>query len=169
MSDPLPIDVLDTSALVESKRAIVVSAQWAAFKVLEQRVAEGLIAMPRQVIKEVTAIAHADIPGAWAPGMRSQLRHPIDVGYEFVARVMTVAGEVVDASATGEEADPYVLALALCLRDRGHAVRVVTEDSVDRLPLRISLCTDCDRFGVPHLDVRTFLCECGISVKGPDG
>ena len=96
------VDILDTSALVEFKRAIGVSAQWAAFRKLEERVAQGLIAMPRQVINEVSAIAHPDMPGAWAPGMRRQLRHPIDVDYSFVSTVMTVAGDVVDASATGK-------------------------------------------------------------------
>jgi hypothetical protein len=121
--------------------------------------------MPRQVIKEVSAIAHPDVPGAWARGVRGQLRHPIDVDYRFVSTVMAVAGDVVDASATGEEADPYVLALALHLREGGYGVRVVTEDSVDRLPLRISLCTACERFGVAHVDVRTFLSECGISLR----
>lgn len=70
--------ILDTSALVDFKTLIAVAEQWEAFKRLEGIVQSGEIAMPRQVLNEASELAHPDLPGAWAPGMRGQLRHPLD-------------------------------------------------------------------------------------------
>ncbi|MCQ3804410.1 MAG: hypothetical protein OXC98_06250 [bacterium] len=75
-----------------------VSKQWDAFKHLEKMVLEGRIALPRQVINEMTEIAHPYLPGAWAPGVRGLLQHPLDAGYNHLSRVMRVAGDVVDAN-----------------------------------------------------------------------
>ena len=107
--------VLDSSALIDAKTILTVGSQWAAFKQLEQMVLDGKIALPRQVIREMSQIAHPDLPGAWASGVRGQLRHPLDSGYEHIAQVMEAADGVVDVNKSGEDADPWVLALALHL------------------------------------------------------
>ena len=91
-----PVWIVDTSALINFKTLIGVSDQWDAFKLLEQLVEQGRIAMPRQVVNEASEIAHPDLPGAWAPGVRSRLRYPLDVDYEHIQRVMREAGDVVD-------------------------------------------------------------------------
>ncbi len=101
-----------------------------------------------------------DVPGAWAPGVRESLQHPLDAGYAYLARVMSVAGEVVDVNKPGEDADPWVLALALHLKDEGYVVCVVTEDVVDRTS--ISIATACGRLRIPWRPMRTFLQHCGI-------
>lgn len=97
---------MDTSALVIFKTVIGVSDQWDAFKVLETLVEQGRIVMSRQVINEVSKIAHPDLPAAWAPGVRSRLQYPLDVDYEHLQQVMREAGDVVDPSKTGEDAAP---------------------------------------------------------------
>lgn len=165
MPDAALVWVLDTSALVDFKRLIGVAEQWQAFKRLEQLVAAGEVAMPRQVINEASRIAHPDLPGAWAPGVREAIRYPIDVGYEYLQQVMAVAGDVVDPNKTGEDADPYVAALALEIGAQGPGPVVVTTDEVDHLPIRIALATACDRLGIAHVDSRTFLTAVGIPVK----
>lgn len=82
---------MDTSALINFKTLISVSDQWAAFKLLEQLVEEGRIAMPRQVVNEASEIAHPDLPGAWAPGVRSRLRYPPDVDYKYLQLVVSAS------------------------------------------------------------------------------
>lgn len=165
MTEEGEVWVLDTSALVDFKALISVSDQWITFKELEQLVASGAIAMPRQVVNEASELAHPDLPGAWAPGMRSALQHPLDPDYRFVQHVMSAAGDVVDSTKMKEEADPYVLALALQLLDEGHDPCVVTSDEVDHLPIRIALTTACDRLGIRHSTPREFLESIGVSTK----
>ncbi len=80
---------------------------------------------------------------------------------------MAEAGDVVDPNRTKEDADPYVLALALQLVEQGNDVCVVTEDRVDRN--RIAVTTACDRLGVAHCSVREFLGSLGIKTKKPSG
>lgn len=132
MTPPERVWILDTSALVEAKSALSVADQWQTFKQLEDMVRAGTVALPRLVIREISEIAHPDLPGAWAPGVRDIQQHPLDPEWEHVQRVMAEAGDVVDPNKTKDDADPYVLALALQLALQGLDVSVVTEDRVDR-------------------------------------
>lgn len=160
---PESIDVwiLDSSALVRTKVLITVSNQWDAFKLLEQMVRDGAIAMPRLVIKELSEIAHPDLPGAWAPGVRDLQVHPLDPDYSHMAHVMDIAGDVVDVNKQKEDADPWVLALARQLNADGLATCIVTEDIVDRV--RISIATACERLSLTYCGTRDFLGHCGIA------
>ncbi len=153
--------MLDSSSLIRTKEIVTVSNQWAAFKHLEEMVHAGQIAMPRQVINEMSEIAHPDLPGAWAPGMRSNLQHPLDVDFEDLGHVMQVASDVVDVNKSTEDADPYVLALAYGLQRQGTSTCIVSDDIVDRN--RISIATACDRLTLNRVRVRDFLGHCGIA------
>lgn len=156
--------VLDSSSLIRSKGLIPSSDQWAAFKKLEDLVDQGNLAMPRQVINEVSEMMHPDLPGAWAPGVRSRLQYPLDPDYKHIQRVMADAGEVVDPNKTSEDADPWVAALALHLRAQGLDARVVTEDHLDK-GSHIALTTACERLGIPHLSMSDFLATQGINIR----
>ena len=158
--DDVDVWVVDSSALIDTKKIVSVTKQWDAFKHLEQMVRDGKIAMPRQVINELQIIAHPDVPGAWASGVRGQFRHPLDVDLSHLDTVLLIAGDVVDVTKTTEDADPYVVALAVQLRDDGLKVCVVTEDTVDKIS--ISIATACKRLMINHCGVRTFLAACGI-------
>ena len=163
MTPPERVWIVDTSALVEAKSALSVADQWRTFKLLEDMVRAGTVAMPRLTIREVSEIAHPDLPGAWAPGVRDIQQHPLDPEWEDVQRVMAEAGDVVDPNKTKDDADPYVLALALQLVQQGFDVWVVTEDRVDRN--RIAVTTACDRLGISHCSVRDFLGGLGVRTK----
>lgn len=65
-----------------------------------------------------------------------------------------------------DEADPYVLALALGLKGEGRDVRVVTQErkSVVR---KMSLASAAGYLGLPAVDVRTMLKFEGILDFGP--
>lgn len=163
MTPPERVWILDTPALVEAKSALSVADQWQTFKLLEDMVRAGTVTMPRLVIREISEIAHPDLPGAWAPGVRDIQQHPLDPQWEHVQRVMAEAGDVVDPNKPKEDADPYVLALALQLIEQGHDVCVVTEDRVDRN--RIAVTTACDRLGIANSSVRDFLGSLGVKTK----
>lgn len=156
--------VIDSSALIEAKSIISIRNQWSAFKHLEQMVLEGRIAMPRQMIKEVSEVTHPDMPGAWAAGVRNSLRHPLNVGDDYITHVMRVAPDVVDPKKDREDADPWVLALALELAAKQLITCIVTEDIVDRH--RISIATACSRLGLDWCSTRDFLGHCEISMLG---
>jgi len=164
-ADDEPVWVLDASALIAFKYLVSGSDQWQAFERLTVLVDEARIAMPRQVINEVAEVAHPDVPGVWAPGMRDRLRHPLDADFEVVQRVMREARDLVDAESTKDAADPYVAALALQLSAIGQRTVVVTEDRIDRKPIRISLASACELLGVEWTDGLTFLTTVGIPAK----
>ncbi|MCY4102235.1 MAG: DUF4411 family protein [bacterium] len=161
-----PAWILDTSALIEFKRLLPMPEQWNAFVRLGSLVDNGRIAMPRQVLAEATKVSHPDVPGAWAAAMRERLQHPVDPGYHFLRLAMARAGDVVDSNKTTEDADPYVVALALHARERGFDVMVVTADVVDRLPIKISLATACARLNVDTATPEEFLAASGIWPRG---
>lgn len=158
---------MDTSFLIRSKREISINRQWEAFKRLEEMVGGGLIAFPEQVVNEITNTKHPDLPGAWAPGVRSKLRYARRAAERYQERVLEVARGVIDRNKPGEDADPYVLALALHLRTEGRSVCIVTEDVVDRH--RLSMATACGRLGLAWVRTKGFLEECGIPVKAEGG
>jgi hypothetical protein len=148
--------VLDTGCLIELKR-VPIAFQWELFRRLEDMVAHAAIAMPRQVIKEASAIAFPDVPGAWAKGVEGKLRHPIDVDYDILGEVMEAAGDVIEDDSASDPADPYVLTLALQLQRGEISVTVVSDDIVDRLPLKISMDTACRRLKLPRIGTPEFL------------
>lgn len=125
--------ILDSSAIIQIKHLIPSSAQWDIFKRLEELVISGIIAMPRQVISEVKTDSHPDVPGAWVAGIKKHLQHPLDPDFELIRLVMSEVGDVVDKEKGREEADPYVIALALQLIRDNWSVTVVTEDIKDRI------------------------------------
>ena len=69
-----------------------------------------------------------------------------------------VAPDVIEENAENDPADPYVLALALQLwrENKAEEYYVVTEDKVDRVPLKISIRTACTRLGLNCMDTRNF-------------
>ena len=71
-----------------------------------------------------------------------------------VGRHVPGAADVIEASAENDPADPYVLALALQLWRGNEAGEcyVVTEDKVDRAPIKISIRMACLRLGLNYMD-----------------
>lgn len=125
--------ILDSSAIIQIKHLIPTSAQWDIFKRLEELVISRIIAMPQQVITEVKTDSHPDMPGAWVAGIKKHLQHPLHPDTNFVRLVMSEVGDVVDKEKGRDEADPYVIALALQLMSDNWSVTVVTEDVKDRI------------------------------------
>ncbi len=138
---------MDTSVLIAMKRIIRLEHQFAVFTLMTKLLQEGLIAFPRQVRREMMAAKFPDMPGAWAASCNGHERYPAPRD-ESVAEVLGAA-QLVDLEAEDdtEVADPYVVAMAYELQELHPEceVMVATEDRVDRLPVKESILTACER------------------------
>lgn len=77
---------------------------------------------------------------------------------ELMPEIMKQAGDVQDPKATAEDADAYVLALAVQVQREGARPCVVTNDTTDRKPRRISMVTACEqKLGLPTVRLKSFL------------
>jgi hypothetical protein len=144
--DELTFIVLDTSALIHLKQ-IKVGEQWPFLLRLTALVEAGRLGWPRYVRREVVEVQYPDAPGAWLAGQSTQ---PFpEPTYETVAEVLAVA-QLVDAEAESEVADPWVVAMAVELRQANPDARIVvaSDDVVDRLPQKESIGTACERLGL---------------------
>ena len=152
------IYVLDASAIITFKRVIKPKDQWGFAKHLEDLVTSGSITFPRQVAREVGGQRHTDLPEAWTLGVERDIVIRREPDSHYVEEVMRTAGNVIEEYAENDPADPYVLALALQLWRESEAREcyIVTEDVVDRLPLKISIRTACLRLGRNYMDTREF-------------
>ncbi len=152
------IYVLDASSIIAFKQVVKARDQWGFAKHLEELVESGRITFLRQVAREVGGQRHTDLPEAWALGVESDIVARRRPDPEYVEKVMAKAGDVIEANAENDPADPYVLALALQLWTENEAREcyVVTEDKVDRAPIKISMRTACVRLGLDCMDIREF-------------
>ena len=156
------IAILDTSALIEVKTAIAPQRQWEFFEIMKARVQRGQVYFPKAVREDLRGHKHHDTPETWAFNAYGHMRGTVEPTTAAVQEVMRVAGAVVEADAEGDPADPYVLAQALEFQQSGRLVRVVTEDRVDRLPIKIAMTTACERLGLTALSLADFLGEIGF-------
>ena len=92
--------------------------------------------------------------------------HSYEPREDALAEVMRLAGDVVEADAEGEPADPHVLAQALEFRRRGQThVVVVTKDREDKPGIKIAMTTACDILRLAHCSLPDFLEEIGFDPK----
>ena len=80
-----------------------------------------------------------------------------------VKAVLAVVPDILDPEKESgvDEADPYVLALAMKMRSDGNDAPVVTQETRDA-PRRLSLNTACGILGIPSAPLRGFLRAEGI-------
>jgi hypothetical protein len=156
--------VIDTSALINCKRAVPGAKQWELFEHLKELVVSAALCFPRQVTEELRNTRHVDTPEAWALHVAPMVVHAYDPDPSYIARVMELAGDVIEPDAEDDPADPYVLGQALAVRDLGHFPCIVTDDAVDR-PAKISMTTACGRFDppLPFLSLDAFLRALGFN------
>ncbi len=159
--------VIDTSSILDVRRRVPAPSLRAVFDRLERLIADGVLVYPIQVYEELKRSFRPDspkpdLPYAWAKRNRARAtRH----GIQF-AKVKEVLGNpqvraVLDYEKVGgEEADPYVLALALYLQDQGH-VTVLTEETADRAD-KLSMLNACGLLRLVCLRMVPFLVQQGI-------
>jgi rRNA maturation endonuclease Nob1 len=143
------VSVIDSSSLIAIKSAIPVAKRAALYQALSGMVLEGRLVVPSQVVSEVKRGANPkfkDEALEWLLTVEQGIVCSVDLNTMKV--VMERVGDVVDHAedAGDDDADPYVIALALSLRNQGRKVRIITEDRRDRL--KLSLTTAASVFDV---------------------
>jgi hypothetical protein len=117
---------------------------------------------PPEVTQEVVAALIADSAIAWIKSRRdSGERSP---RLETVKSVLSKAPTLIDPESTREQADPYVVALALEMASGdlfAPNVTIVTEDRRDK-PTKLSLATAAGLLRIPTVPLRAFLSSRGI-------
>lgn len=161
-----PVWVFDTSALIDIKSQPR-DKRDAIFAKLSQLADEGRLRMPRQVVDELARVA--DAVHEWAESVDSKTTTDQPTFAEVKA-VLSAVPSVLDHTkeAGAEEADPYVLAQAVKLKQHHHDVRIVTQENKDVLPMagkpsRTSLSTAAGILAIPCVPLRGFLHVEGIA------
>lgn len=161
--------VLDTSSLSEVRRIETVGKtdERRVFERLTRLVEEGVLIYPVQVVNELKARRGKDerfLPYQCATEQRHRAtRYGPSIDELSMVMRHPQAKRVVDPDkAMGEEeADPYVLALALRAKSVSPDVTVVSEERRDN-PRKLSINTACGLLRIYCLPMRAFLVERGI-------
>lgn len=148
--------ILDTNAAIDFKRydLVPLDQQWEFWDHLLQIVREGNLIFPAQVRKELAdpnKIKHPDMPSAWAAQAWKEMDHRHSLGDDDVQKIVHRYPNLIDPRKEKDEADPYVVALALD-RKRGYEVCVVLADEGDK-----ALRTACEGFGIPVVGASEFV------------
>ena len=120
----------------------------------------GTVVFPKQLVAELERMADPKSPDAqyqWAKENEPKATE-CSPTLEEVQQVLAVVPTVLDPEKdTGaEEADPYVLALAVHLQKEKKDVRIVTEETKDT-PRKMSLRTAAGLLGIASVPLKAFL------------
>ena len=167
---PDDVAIIDTSSVIRIREIVVRAQLPVVFIKLTQLVQSDKLVFPKEVQDELERWTNPDPNSQDPPLVWAQLnahlatRHVVKL--ETVKAVVNQVPEVIDEDKLGvEEADPYVLALAIQLQEQGKQVTVLTEDRKDR-PDKMSITTACGVLRLPCLPVHVFLKRNGIWQPG---
>ena len=145
--------ILDSSAAINFK-TLPIDRQWEFGDILLDLIGAGELLFPSQVHRELTdpqLIRHPDMPGAWvARAWRLMKPHPAPKD-TTVREVLRAHPDLIDVNAQHDQADPYVVALAVELSRAGDPVRVVADEGETR-----ALQAACRTFGIDVEDLSQF-------------
>jgi hypothetical protein len=159
--------VIDTSSIIAVRRLVPRGEQPKVFGKLDLLIASDALVYPVQVVDELeryadTTSGNPDLPFQWAKRNQPKAtRHGPQ--FEKVREVLAhpQVRNILDPDKTGvDEADPYVLGLAMLLKDHGEVI-VITEERRDR-PGKLSLNTACGLLRLYCLSMEPFLAQQGI-------
>jgi hypothetical protein len=163
---PDDVSVIDTSSILQVRRIIARQEQQGVYDKLTVLVQGDSLFFPKEVVVELERWSNpdpssTDLPLEWVKA-NSQKGAKHGVPFDALKLVLEQVQEVHDPDKLGvEEADPYVLALAIHLQQQGKQVMVLTEERKDR-PDKISMTTACGVLRLPCLPVHMFLRINGI-------
>ena len=153
-----PTWVVDTSSLIAVTTVVRRADRQRIYQGLGELVNAARLIFPRQVVPELERYQGAENPAlAWAKAHQAQAcRHKVPL--ERVGEVLARVADVLDtAKDTGpDEADPYVLALALDLAAPGGDVRIITEE-FKTTGDKMSLAAAAGFLALPAVSLRVFL------------
>lgn len=161
--------VVDSVCVIALKHAVKLDDQWDFFAGLGLLLDAGALAFPKQVVAEVRGVKYPDMPGTWIAGNRRGCRHP-SPSDESLAEVLALLQRpemsLVEANATLDKADPYLVAMAYDLRQRYPASRVLvaTGDVTDRAS-QMSPATACAELDIERVGTDGFLEWVDVALK----
>jgi hypothetical protein len=160
-----PVWVADVSSILWPKRHVEKAQHVEIYKRLTILVETGEIVYVPQVVPELLAYAgKPDVPCDWAKENEAKACKR-KVPHSVVKEVLDVAPVLDPHKSTGpEEADPYVLALAILLRRENVDARVLTEEQND-LPDKMSMASGCGLLGIPRMRIEPLLAQKNIWSK----
>ena len=156
--------IIDTSSIIESRRIVSRTAEKQILEALTKQVTAGVLVFPKQVLAELERYYLPENPDPqfkWAKFNAANASRKTD--YERVKIVLMRVPTVMDPEKQSpvDEADPYVISLALELRERDQNPTVITEDRKDQ-PRKMSLATACGLWEIPTVPLEAFLAHAGI-------
>lgn len=154
MSNGEQLWVADSSSLIAVREQVSRANERQTWALLTTLVNKDRLFWPPEVTHELERGDESDPARQWV--MRHRARGERAAKLEIVKSVLAVAPTLVDADATQEQADPYVLALALETRDLFQRPRIVTDDRRDK-PGKLSLATAAGMLDVATVPLKAFL------------
>ncbi len=152
-----PTWVVDTSSLIIVRSLFSRTDQATVIDGLTERLTAGRVVFPREVVVELERYAGSDNPAlVWAKTHQgvATARQP---SFEGIVSVLAQVPEVIDPDKEGvEEADPYVLAMAVDLLNGGIDARVVTEEFKTTGP-KMNLGSAAGFLRIPSVSIKTML------------
>ncbi|NYZ78672.1 DUF4411 family protein [Candidatus Micrarchaeota archaeon] len=132
MSDDT-IYVADSSALIEIQRKYPNDVFKTLWDNLSSLADEDRIIAPKQVLDEINRFVREDYLKTWTAAHKSIFKEPTTANIQKVAEILARFPKLIDSSSEFEQADPYVIALALCKDPQAKLFEnvriVVTEES----------------------------------------
>ncbi|HYM25814.1 MAG TPA: DUF4411 family protein [Vicinamibacterales bacterium] len=153
--------VLDTSSLIAIKSTVPRVNRERLFEAMTTLAHSAELCFPREVLAELRRNLEdkrqPDPPSQWAISVEAEACS-VAPTFDDVKAVLAMVPDVLDPDKESgvDEADPYVLALAVKLRAEGYDARVVTQEARDA-PKKLSLNTACGMLGVPSVPLGGFL------------
>lgn len=153
--------VIDTSSIIEVRRAVPNAIRRTTFAGMTQLVNEQRLIYPPEVLDELernTDRKNPDDQYQWCNANATTAHALVTCDHDDVKAILSVVPNVLDPEKESgvEEADPYVLAAAAKLRAAGTDARIVTQESKDT-PLKMSMSTAAGVLGIPCVPLRAFL------------
>lgn len=149
MSNENEIWIIDTSSIIKIRRDYAKKDQIIIYEKLTLLINDDRLVYPIQVYDELARGTNQkkidnDLPFKFA---KETKKHATRLGhqYETLAEILShpEVSTIVDHEKVGvEEADPYILALAMHLKNNNMDVTVITEEKNDR-PDKISMSSAC--------------------------
>jgi Domain of unknown function (DUF4411) len=161
--DDLRSWVVDTSALIQVRRAGISPAKQAAvFKKLTTLVSSGLLVFPPQVREELErgeADDHSDRALEWIQTVKAEAERAANL--DTVRQVLARAPELIDVQSSRDQADPYVIALAVDNAILG-GVSILSDDRRDRYDgkgglQKLSVATAAGLWDIPVVPLAGFI------------
>lgn len=158
--------IIDTSSVAEVRRSVENAQKANVFRSMSALVLDGKLVFPKQVVEELERTADSKSPDAqylWAKENEGNVTERA-ASLEEVKAVLKEVPTVLDPDKdTGvDEADPYLLAIAVRLRAEGKDARIITQEHRDT-PRKMSLSTASGVLGIPSVPLNAFLRFEGIS------